>query len=223
VDANGYVIADEAITTNKLASNAITPAKLSRSGTLGQVLTSNGSSVDPSYQDKVNVVWELISSATASASTSVEFTSGFTNDYSGFVIKMEDVVISASADVIMRFSEDSGTTWESGATSYQWGVVARISSSQDGADSEIHLNATTGQPVGTLPIRGEINLPDMANVGTLYDKYVNGFLQSYGNYVHRFGGLYLKNTAVALNGVQLLLSTGNFTSGAFYLYGIKKT
>ena len=36
--------------TTALEANAVTPAKMSRSGTSGQVLTSNGAGADPSYQ-----------------------------------------------------------------------------------------------------------------------------------------------------------------------------
>lgn len=43
-------VADGSITTDKLAANAVTSAKLAREGTSGQVLTSNGAGSDPSYQ-----------------------------------------------------------------------------------------------------------------------------------------------------------------------------
>lgn len=36
--------------TTAIEANAVTPAKMSRSGTSGQVLTSNGAGADPSYQ-----------------------------------------------------------------------------------------------------------------------------------------------------------------------------
>jgi hypothetical protein len=44
------VVTDLQITTAKLAANAVTPAKMSRTGTTGQVLTSGGTGADPSYQ-----------------------------------------------------------------------------------------------------------------------------------------------------------------------------
>lgn len=44
------VLVDLQVTTDKIAANAVTPAKMSRAGTAGQVLTSNGSGADPSYQ-----------------------------------------------------------------------------------------------------------------------------------------------------------------------------
>lgn len=44
-------IADLNVTTGKLAANAVTLGKLSQDGTAGQVLTSNGAGVNPSYQD----------------------------------------------------------------------------------------------------------------------------------------------------------------------------
>ncbi len=43
-------IADAAITTTKIADQNITLAKLARVGTAGEVLTSNGTGADPSYQ-----------------------------------------------------------------------------------------------------------------------------------------------------------------------------
>lgn len=43
-------IADGAVTSPKIPSNAVTLDKLARVGTAGQVLTSNGTGADPSYQ-----------------------------------------------------------------------------------------------------------------------------------------------------------------------------
>jgi len=42
-------IQDGAVVTQDIAANAVTPAKMSRTGTAGQVLTSNGAGADPSY------------------------------------------------------------------------------------------------------------------------------------------------------------------------------
>jgi hypothetical protein len=39
------------VATGNIAANAVTPAKMSRSGNVGQLLTSNGAGADPSYQD----------------------------------------------------------------------------------------------------------------------------------------------------------------------------
>ena len=38
------------VDTSAIVANAVTPAKMSRTGTSGQVLTSNGAGADPSYQ-----------------------------------------------------------------------------------------------------------------------------------------------------------------------------
>lgn len=38
------------VDTGSIVANAVTPAKMSRTGTSGQVLTSNGTGADPSYQ-----------------------------------------------------------------------------------------------------------------------------------------------------------------------------
>ena len=43
------IIADGAVTADKIAANTVTPAKMSRTGTAGQVLTSGGAGADPSY------------------------------------------------------------------------------------------------------------------------------------------------------------------------------
>lgn len=52
--ASANAIADGAVSTAaKIANNIVTPAKLSRSGTAGQVLTSNGAGADVSYQNAV--------------------------------------------------------------------------------------------------------------------------------------------------------------------------
>lgn len=47
--------ADQSVTTDKITDNAVTPAKMSRTGTAGQVLVSGGTDADPSYQDPTTV------------------------------------------------------------------------------------------------------------------------------------------------------------------------
>ena len=64
---------DGSITTDELAANAVTLAKMARSGTAGQVLTSSGAGADPTYADLpaggVTSITGTASQITASAST----------------------------------------------------------------------------------------------------------------------------------------------------------
>jgi hypothetical protein len=48
-------MADSSVGTAELVANSVTTAKLAREGTVGQVLTSNGSGSDPSYQASTSV------------------------------------------------------------------------------------------------------------------------------------------------------------------------
>lgn len=201
----------------------ITLPMLKREGTAGQVLTSNGSGGSPSYEDAAGGAWELISSATASASATIEFTSGFTSDYVKFVIICSNVIASAvNQNLACRTSTDGGSTFDSGASDYDWShnkLGTSITNSGSSTDNELELYASGS---GTTKWDGVISIynpADSSNPKILeWDVIPNtaGALAS-----TKGRGQRLSNTAV--NALQLYNGTGNFTSGEFYLYGIKNT
>lgn len=192
---------------------------LKADGTPLAALAANGSSL------------VLISTATASASSSVAFTSGINSTYDHYIIEAERLVFNTSdTNLEARVSEDGGSTWKSGAGNYAWGYASAFSSGLVGgssSDTKIILmdnRATAG--FGTTAgynANFEIHFysPSSAAAYKMFRSH-SAFMDS-SNRVNgsTAEGAYLSTNAI--NGVQLFPAGGTITSGNFYLYGVKKS
>jgi len=73
-------------------------------GTSGQVLTSNGSSSAPTWQDAAGGAWNLIQTVNASGASTVNLT-GIDNTYSSYCIKITDATIVPGSSGRMFFAQ----------------------------------------------------------------------------------------------------------------------
>jgi hypothetical protein len=172
----------------------------------------------------------LIGSSTASGAASVAFTAGIDSSFDEYQIHFHDVTFSnaaGSTGVWLRVSEDGGSTWKSGGTDYTYSYfyIGAAGGSAVGAnstgDSKIIMTADAGnssnKPGSGLAVFG---LPS----GTTNRKMVftdTCAIASDGNSYRTTGNGSYKGTTNAINGFQVLPSTGNLT-GTFYLYGLRK-
>lgn len=172
--------------------------------------------------------WELISSATASASPSVEFTSGFDTGYTKFAIEIKNVLPATdSAELYLKYSSDAGSTYI--ATNYGYAGRKMSSGNEGGNDAinqtqavigfDVSNNASYGGATGWIEILGDI--ASASTYKSLYShiKYTSALSLAYPvyNYAHIFN----KASTVAIDAFKIYFSTGNITSGDFYLYGMK--
>jgi len=100
------------------ASNAVASTAV---GTAGQVLTSNGAGVDPTYQNNASTSgsYILLETQTASASATIDFT-GLAS-YTSYFVKFANVLpANNNQQLLMRYSDDDGSTFET--TAYQCGL-----------------------------------------------------------------------------------------------------
>src|SRR3990167_8133940 len=89
-------------------------------GSSTQVLTSNGAGTLPTWQTPASGAgnWIKISSATASASATINFT-GLTNTYSTYVVTISNLAPATDATTLwMRTSTDGGASYDAGASDY---------------------------------------------------------------------------------------------------------
>jgi hypothetical protein len=167
----------------------------------------------------------LLSTQTASASTSIDFTALDTTTYSSFMIMGYNVVpVNNAVNLLMRFSV-SGTF---AATSYdhqqfRWVSAGSGTSGQTaGAGTGIPMNATgdtlanTGTGVGidfTVTCHNLLtaSFPKKANGQSTYLGSA-----SIGAVI---SGTYRPNSAV--DGIRFLFDSGNISSGTFKLFGIR--
>lgn len=175
----------------------------------------------------------FISSASASNSATVDFTSGFTSAFDEYVIKVTDLVPATDgANLNLRISQ--AATFKSGALDYGWtqgGTTSAASSFANGStgDTKMQIAASVSNANSTRNFRTDLQISNPA--GTALSKTITwqgGYLSSSPSYISNIGfGSYTGGTsgtiAAAVDGVRFLMSAGNITSGNFVLYGVRKS
>lgn len=168
----------------------------------------------------------LLDTKTASSSSSLNFTTGISTAYSKFIFVFENLTFSVAADLRLRISQDSGSSWKSANSTYKWTTrqttidtatptAALVGSSSAGTRAYIQLVSASGATIDG----GHVEFFQSTSSGfkRFADSlYVNGTDEWSGF------GLYSADTS-AINGVQFYPSTGNFPTGKIYLYGVKNT
>ena len=174
---------------------------------------------------------KFISKATASASASIEFTSGIDSTYKEYVFYFVNLHTSASSD---RFefiaSSNGGSSYGIATTS-----TAFMAEHFEGGDSGF-LGYRTGEDVA----QSTGNIPISENFGSDNDQSGSGYLHLFNpssttfvkhfiaehnsshtsDYVdHSFNAGYI-NTTSAINAIKFLFNAGNIDSGEILLFGI---
>ena len=199
---------------------------------------SNGQFLSKQSGDAGGLTWAaagggsmvFIAAVDASTASTVEFTSGITSTYDVYKIEVCDITVSAASQLLMRFSDDAGSSWEQGGTDYDYAIYIAYNTGGDGREVSSGASAfkllsnsvsnnmgTTGDAAWTISIGkpSSTTSPKMIhfqgvcadNTPTMHT--ING------------GGLFQGN-ANAITGFQLYPSTGTIT-GSFRLYGIAKS
>ena len=197
---------------------------LTSQGTSGQILTSNGADALPSFQDAAGGAWNLISTQTASASSTIDFTSSIDSTYDTYALVFNRV-IPATDDVTLQF-RTGNTTFDTGAN-YAWSgsrVHSSGSSSNNTADNQFNINIDGG--IGNASgeqMSGIMYIFDPSNSGSYPTvRWESTHINNVGGTTMTSGsGSYLSNTAI--DRFRFFFSSGNIASGSFSLYGISHT
>ncbi len=177
----------------------------------------------------------LISTQTASSSSTISFTSGIDSTYDEYVFKF--INIHPSAESVFSFQADTGTN-----TNYNQPITStsfRAYHREDGGESGLGYISAGDQAQGT----GFQHLMESPQLGTNNDENLNGTLHIFNpssttlvkNFIARtlsqnddsqpdyvldgyFAGYF--NTTTALTRFQFKMASGNIDSGVIKLYGI---
>ena len=173
----------------------------------------------------------LISTSTASSSSTIDFTSGIDSTYKEYIFKFSDIH-PATNDQSFAFQVDTGTN-----TSYNQTITSSFFNAQhDESDSNTYfMYRTTGdQAQGTSFQRlteGTGNDNDQSCSGTLHlfdpsnTTFVKHFIANthnahQGDYaMNNFIAGYV-NTTTALTRVRFKFESGNIDSGTIKMYGV---
>lgn len=205
-------------------------------GAAAQVLAMNGGATAPVWSSAAVPGWTLIEAKIIAAPVGVvDFVIGIDGTYDEYVFVYNNVVPSVALDSLwVRFSQDAGATFKSGATDYAYSSVegtasaAVASASASTGDVKIVLPTAISNVAASGGQSGEVRLfsPSSAVVKkSILAASVTERVNSAGASDFRnatAGGIYQAD-ANAVNGFRFLMSTGNIASGLFKLYGVKKS
>jgi len=176
--------------------------------------------------------WVLISTATASASATIDFT-GLSNTYSSYQVRFSNVVPATdNVALFMRIGTGATPTYQTG-TDYLWIVLAgnvvygsttyNAGNAANGSDD--HILLTGGILTNTASLSSCNGIVDVFNPsqsttlhGIIFStQYVDDDAPDRMAQI-KGDGLYKSTTAITA--LRFYLSSGNITSGTFKLYGI---
>lgn len=185
----------------------------------GYTLTSNGSSSLPSFQ---SVGMSKIATATASNSASITFTTmtGYTN----YLILANNITPATNdAMISIRFSNNGGSSYSSGGTDYRsnWFNVFSTTSAAIGNTTGSYIEVSRGlsNTAGTAAgFTMYIYNPSGSEYTSIWAE--NFLIDNASNFAMVSAGG--QCTAItANNAIQILMSSGNISTGTFQLYGIQ--
>jgi len=183
-------------------------------GTSTHVFTSNGAASAPSFQSLVGS-YNLISTQTAAASASIDFT-GLTT-YTNYQLTMSNVVLSSSAvNLLLAVSDDNGTSWKNS------GYLSGLNYNAYNSATITNANNTTSFVIGNSLDNTDVY---SATLNIFNVNIANPFIMI-GNAAYTdtvitdfvtvlLGG----NAAVSVNAIRIIPASGTITSGTFSLYG----
>lgn len=201
-------------------------------GTSGNVLTSNGSAWT-SAAAPAGGAWNLISSATASASSSIDFASGIDSTYDVYKLYIVALTPSNNATSLFMRVKQSGTSRSTGGD-YRWRVSSAYyaggygAADQNNSDTEIELAFGIGgegasNTAGNF-IHYEITMYKPSDTTGVKNFNFVGYTANQS--VRHMGllgqGIFQGNTT-AIDGLDFRMSAGTITVGGFYLYGLSKS
>ncbi|HEY9685475.1 MAG TPA: hypothetical protein V6C52_00720 [Coleofasciculaceae cyanobacterium] len=193
----------------------------------GQGLTYNGSAwVNGTVGSMV-----LLSTATASNSATVDFTSSINSTYDMYVLAGVGIVPATDAVAAwLRVSEDAGSSWKSGASDYKHsGYVNGIAAGAGAAAGTgaaivlTHDTTLSNNAANAFNFFATVSKPSSTTSKKEINFLPHGYVTSSGDYFTMMKTGSYVGTTNAITGLRFLMSSGNITSGSFYLYGVKKS
>jgi len=173
----------------------------------------------------------LISTQTASSSSTISFTSGLDSTYKEYIFKFYDIHPSGdNVDFDFQASTDGGSNYNTTMTTTAFisyhqedGSPAALSyvTGQDQAQGTSFQGLSDNQGNGSDECCvGTLHLFDPSNT-TFVKHFISRFNQyNYDNYSREDYVAGYFNTTSAINGVQFKFDSGNIDSGTIKLYGV---
>ncbi len=178
---------------------------------------------------------ELIATAVASASSTIEFTD-LTSEFILYEIVISGVNNSTGigVDFQMRTSSNNGSSFDAGAADYGWSMIGSTADTV-GTVFEVNTGDSTSDAIEISGADGGLDF----DAGTNEEKYFrislynpsaalfthithrgSGFDTS-SNLVQNYTGIGMRKSAALVDAIQFLMSSGTILVGTFKLYGLR--
>jgi hypothetical protein len=171
----------------------------------------------------------LLATSSASASATIDFTSGINSTYDEYEIHFQNVIPATNnATLNLRVSYD-GATWQSTAEyTYAFNTVTTAASSTaSGATNgtSMILTPALSNAAADGGASGVIHIITPSNTASFKHMLWDITSRASATGFTSGGGMYTKtdSSTSATVGIRFLASSGNLTSGGFKLYGVKKS
>ena len=176
----------------------------------------------------------LLSTQTASASASIEFTSGIDSTYDSYIFK----IINCHPASDNRLFQFNGST-DGGSTYAVTKTTTNFKATHDEADTSTNLTYDTGNDLAQSTADQRLGAKfgidnDQSMCATMYlfspssTTYVKHFIATSQNYTNNdlsqsyFVAGYM-NTTSSVNAIKFVMDTGNIDAGTIRMYGIQSS
>lgn len=223
----------EFVVSTRVAGAALAPAYKMRNTSTGNYIFTGAPTAartitlpdtDLTLTAVTNPYVFISSNVLASPSSAVSFT-GLTTDYAEYIVVFSNVVPSTSAtEFRFRLGTDGTNPVTTSSYSFASSNVTSVpGSGVDGSNSSAyivlsgtHVNTSTAATAGKIQVINPL-------LATEYTSVIGDVAFNDGTNLQRrsLAGRY--NVAAATNVIYFYFSSGNISTGSFYLYGIRKS
>jgi hypothetical protein len=189
------------------------------------LITCTGAALLTVGRQKGRIPIEVQSIASVAA---IDFTIGLTTDFSEWVLEIAELIPATdNTDLWLRISQDGGSTWKSGASDYmhqRFGTadIGSVSAAGSLADTKMVLGTSLGN-TGSRMSAATLTFKSLTHATKFKPVHFQTALApaSTQNVSNVVGTGYFAGNATAINGLRILMSSGNITSGIATLYGVR--
>ena len=173
----------------------------------------------------------LISTQTASSSSSLSFTSGIDSTYKEYIFKFINIHPASAGNLTFNLSADSGSNYNVTKTTSVFYFYHQESGSDSGGGYVTSLDlaqSTAYQPLGNIEADNDTSLSGVLHLfepsSTTFVKHfisrVNVVYPATTDYTSDYYVSGYGNTTSAIDAVDFKMASGNIDSGVIKLYGV---
>jgi len=167
----------------------------------------------------------LLSVAIASNDESIEFNSTYINTvYDEYELHCDKLIPATDdRDLYVRTSSNDGSSFDDGATDYDWRLDRIGTSSTQSAASKIIVADSVGSDANEYGFTGKIILYSPSDETTYTTVSWNGLMVNNSAVLETTSGGGRRLETANVNAIRLLFAGGDIESGTVRLYGVKKS